>query len=133
MNQKTALSWCHTSPRVFESRYNFAAKLKGMTPEELKEKVENTSGIVLYFKNDRCAPCMALRPKVEELVAAQFPEMEFLILDTVEQPTLSSAYNVFANPTILVFFEGKEYVRKSKYIGTSELGQEIDRFYQMVF
>jgi len=32
-----------------------------------------------------------------------------------------------------VFFEGREYVRKSKYIGTSELAQEIDRLYQMVF
>ena len=104
-----------------------------MTPEELKEKVAASPGIVLYFKNDRCAPCMALRPKVEELVYAQFPKMEFLILDTVEQPLLSSEYNVFANPTILVFFEGKEYVRKSKYIGTSELGQDMSRFYNMVF
>ena len=104
-----------------------------MTPEELKQKVADARGIVLYFKNDKCAPCMALRPKVEELVYNQFPEMEFVILDTVRQPLLSSAYNVFANPTILVFFEGKEYIRKSKYIGTNELAQEIDRFYQMVY
>jgi len=104
-----------------------------MTPEELKEKVAHTSGLVLYFKNDMCAPCMALRPKVEELVQLQFPKMEFLIVDTVEQPLLSSTYNVYANPTILVFFEGREYIRKSKYIGTSELEQEMDRLYQMVF
>lgn len=104
-----------------------------MTPEELKEKIAQTPGLVLYFKNDMCAPCMALRPKVEELVQLQFPKMEFLIVDTVEQPLLSSAYNVYANPTILVFFEGREYIRKSKYIGTSELEQEIDRLYRMVF
>lgn len=104
-----------------------------MTPEELKEKVASTTGIVLYFKNDKCAPCMALRPKIEELVLNQFPKMEFLILDTMQQPLLSSAYNVFANPTILVFFEGKEYIRKSKYIGTNELAEDISRFYQMVF
>jgi thioredoxin-like negative regulator of GroEL len=104
-----------------------------MTPEELRQKVAGTPGIVVYFKNDRCAPCMALRPKVEELIIHQFPEMEFLIVDTVQQPLLAGEYNVFANPTILVFFEGKEYIRKSKYIGTSELEQEISRFYQMVF
>ncbi|UTW65789.1 thioredoxin family protein [bacterium SCSIO 12643] len=104
-----------------------------MTPEELKEKIAQTPGLVLYFKNDMCSPCMALRPKVEELVQLQFPKMEFLIVDTVEQPLLSSAYNVYANPTILVFFEGREYIRKSKYIGTSELEQEIDRLYRMVF
>ena len=104
-----------------------------MTPEELKAKVASTPGIVLYFKNDLCSPCLALRPKIEELIHSQFPKMEFLILDTVQQPLLSSEYNVFANPTILVFFEGREYIRKSKYIGTSELEQEIDRLYQMVF
>jgi len=104
-----------------------------MTPEELREKVANTPGIVLYFKNDRCAPCMALRPKIEELIQSQFPSMEFMIVDTVQQPLLSSEYNVFANPTILVFFEGREYIRKSKYIGTSELEQDIERLYQMVF
>tara|TARA_R110002050_G_scaffold300621_3_gene471028 strand:+ start:2252 stop:2572 length:321 start_codon:yes stop_codon:yes gene_type:complete len=104
-----------------------------MTPEELKEKVANTPGLVVYFKNDRCSPCLALRPKVEELVRLQFPKMEFLIVDTVQQPLLSSEYQVFANPTILVFFEGREYIRKSKYIGTSELGEEINRLYQMVF
>ncbi len=104
-----------------------------MTVEELREKVKNTPGLVLYFKNDRCAPCMALRPKIEELVLSQFPKMEFEIVDTVQQPLLSSEFNVFANPTILVFFEGKEYIRKSKYIGTSELEEEIVRFYRMVF
>ena len=104
-----------------------------MTPEELKQKVASTPGIVLYFKNDKCAPCMALRPKVEELIQSQFPKMEFVIVDTVKEPTLSSAYNVFANPTILVFFEGREYIRKSKYIGTQELAQEIERLYQMVY
>jgi thiol-disulfide isomerase/thioredoxin len=104
-----------------------------MTPEELKEKVANTPGIVLYFKNDLCSPCLALRPKIEELVNIQFPKMEFLIVDTVQQPLLSSEYQVFANPTILVFFEGREYIRKSKYIGTSELEQDISRLYTMVF
>jgi thiol-disulfide isomerase/thioredoxin len=104
-----------------------------MTPAELKDKVSQTSGLVIYFKNDKCAPCLALRPKVEELIQLQFPKMEFLIVDTVEHQLLSSEYNVYANPTILVFFEGREYIRKSKYIGTSELEQDIERLYRMVF
>lgn len=104
-----------------------------MTPTELKGKVSASSGIVVYFKNDKCAPCMALRPKVEELLQNDFPKMDFVIVDTVDQPLLASEFNVFANPTILVFFEGREYIRKSKYIGTGELAQEISRLYEMVF
>lgn len=104
-----------------------------MTPTALKETIAKTKGIVVYFKNDRCAPCMALRPKVEALVNMEFPELEFLMVDTVQEPLLASAFNVFANPTILVFFEGKEYIRKSKYIGMAELSNEMNRLYTMVF
>ena len=104
-----------------------------MTVQELSNQVANAKGIVLYFKNNQCPPCQILRPKVESLIAEKFPTIDFKIIDAVENPLLSSVYNVFGNPTILVFFEGKEYIRKSKYIAISELEQEINRLYQMVF
>ena len=104
-----------------------------MSPDELKNKVTNASGIVLYFKNDACAPCLALRPKVQNLIETEFPKMEFTIVDTAQEPMLSSAYSVYSNPTILVYFEGKEYIRKSKNIGVGELSKEIERLYNMVF
>jgi thioredoxin-like negative regulator of GroEL len=104
-----------------------------MDVDDLKKEISNAPGILVYFKNDKCAPCMVLRPKVEELVANEFPALKFVVVDTMESPLLSGTFNVFANPTILVFFEGKEYIRKSKYIGISELGQEIQRIYSMVF
>lgn len=104
-----------------------------MTVQELKSIVSDQKGVVVYYKSDTCAPCMVLRPKVQDLIRNNFPEMEFVLVDTVMNPELSAAFNVFANPTILVFFEGKEYIRKSKYIGVSELDQEIERIYKMVF
>ena len=59
--------------------------------------------------------------------------MEMIVVDSFESPLLAGQYNVFSNPTILVFFDGKEFIRKSKYIAVSELQSEIDRYYQMVF
>ena len=103
-----------------------------MTVEELKNTVSNTKAIVLYFKNEQCPPCQVLRPKVEDLIRKEFPSMVFQVVDTVENPLLASTYHVFSNPTILVFFEGKEYIRKSKYIAISELEQEINRLYQLM-
>ena len=103
-----------------------------MKAEELANQVANARGIVLYFKNTHCPPCQVLRPKVETLISEKFPRMDFQIIDTLENPLLSGLYNVFSNPTILVFFEGKEYIRKSKYITLSELEQGINRLYQMM-
>lgn len=104
-----------------------------MTPEELNQKIKNARGVLVYFKNDFCAPCKALRPKVSDLMEQEFPKMEMVIVDTVTHPALAGQYNVFGNPTILVFFEGREYIRKSKYISMPELQGEVERLYQMVF
>ncbi len=104
-----------------------------MTPEELEIKIKESQGVLVYFKNDFCGPCAALRPKVMELIEQKFPKMEMEIVDSFTNPSLAGQYNVFGNPTLLVFFEGREYIRKSKYISMPELQGEIERLYEMVF
>lgn len=104
-----------------------------MTPDELAIKIKESQGVLVYFKNDFCGPCAALRPKVTELIKKSFPKMEMEIVDSFTNPSLVGQYNVFGNPTLLVFFEGREYIRKSKYISMPELKGEIERYYKMVF
>ena len=104
-----------------------------MTPEELENKIKESQGVLVYFKNDFCGPCVALRPKVADLIEADFSKMEMVIVDSFTNPSLAGQYNVFGNPTLLVFFEGREYIRKSKYISMPELQGEIERYYKMVF
>ena len=101
--------------------------------QNIKETISREAAVLVYFKNDMCAPCMALRPKVEELISSKFPEMKFIVVDSVENPELNGEFQVFANPTLLVFFDGKEYIRKSKYVSIPELEAEIGRLYGMMF
>ena len=101
--------------------------------ENIREVISQEAAVLVYFKNDQCAPCMALRPKVEELLTDEFPEIKFIIVDSVENPELNGEFQVFANPTLLVFFDGKEYIRKSKYVSIPELKAEIGRLYGMMF
>lgn len=104
-----------------------------MNPEELEIKIKESQGVLVYFKNDFCGPCVALRPKVSDLIESKFSKMEMEIVDSFTNPSLAGQYNVFGNPTLLVFFEGREYIRKSKYISMPELQGEIERLYEMVF
>ena len=104
-----------------------------MTPEELEKNIKESQGVLVYFKNDFCGPCAALRPKVSNLISSKFPRMEMVIVDSFTNPSLAGQYNVFGNPTLLVFFEGREYIRKSKYISMPELQGEVERLYDMVF
>ena len=107
--------------------------------EEIKEltslqlEVQKELGVVVYFYNDDCAPCISLRPKVEQLVNDEFPKMKMLWVNSKDQPTIPINYSVFANPTILLFFDGKETKRFSKYVSVGELENAIDRYYTLIF
>lgn len=97
-----------------------------------EEYIRQGISFVLYFYNDSCAPCVALRPKVESLIKNKFPKLELLFVNAAENPAETARHQVFASPTILAFFEGREYIRESKYISIDELEAKIDRYYQLM-
>lgn len=103
------------------------------TLDELKSLIETEKGLMAYFYSDRCAPCISLRPKVELMTTEDFPEMKFVLINSEKYPEIPAAFGVFANPAILVFFEGQEFRRYSKYISINQLGSDIERIYNMVF
>ena len=100
---------------------------------ELAALNESSEAVLLYFYNDSCAPCVALRPKVEEMVSEQFPKMSHTYINSAQFPELSASNGVFASPTILIFFDGKETFRVSKYVSISELAGRIGRYYELMF
>jgi thiol-disulfide isomerase/thioredoxin len=100
---------------------------------EIESLIADNTAVMLYFYNDNCAPCKILRPKVQELVKDNFPNIEFRLINAEQFPATSAQYGVFASPTLVVFFEGKEYIRESKNIAISELHDKIERIYNMVF
>ncbi|MFH1119687.1 MAG: thioredoxin family protein [Bacteroidota bacterium] len=89
--------------------------------------------LLLYFYNDSCAPCVALRPKVETMMMENFPEMDHAYINAAQFPELAASNGVFASPTIIVQFDGKENFRVSKYISIDELAGRIGRYYGMLF
>jgi thioredoxin-like negative regulator of GroEL len=101
--------------------------------KQLRETIQLEPGVVVYFFNDDCPPCISLRPKVESLVADRFPEMKLLWVNSKSSPEIPVSFGVFANPAILIFFEGKEFRRFSKYVSIPELEQAIARYYEMIF
>jgi len=100
---------------------------------EFHEILSNNKAVLVYFSNDACNVCKVLKPKVEEMLDANFPEIQMYYVDTVLTPDISAQYTVFTIPTIVVFFEGKEIIRKSRHIGVDQLQSEIERPYSIFF
>lgn len=104
-----------------------------MDVDALNEIIESESAVAVYFSAPNCGVCHALKPKIEELFSDQFPLVEFIHIALDKSPGISGEYGVFSAPTLLVFFEGKEYLRKVRLMGIMELQDKIARPYKMVF
>lgn len=103
------------------------------TVEEIEELVNNLPAVLLYFYSDNCAPCLSLRPKVVELVCDRFPRIRIGFVNGEKDRSLTARFNVFAFPTLILFFEGKEYYRGSKYLAIPQLAEKINKPYLLLF
>ncbi len=101
--------------------------------EEFLKLKESVPALLGYFSTEACNVCKVLKPKVEELIQAEFPKIRLIYIKSDILPEVAAKNQVFAAPTILVFFEGREYIRKSRNIGIGELQKEIERPYSMMF
>jgi len=104
-----------------------------ISTEVLQKEIEQSAAVLVYFYSDRCAPCISLRPKVENLLQESFPEMKLKYIDSEKQPKIAAQHSVFANPTLLLFFDGHEHTRLSKYVSISQLSEIIGRPYHLLF
>lgn len=103
------------------------------TIEQTEKLVAENPAALLYFYNDNCAPCISLRPKVIKLITEEFPKMELAFINSAYHPEVAARYSSFTNPTLILFFDGREYRRESKYISIPQLSETISRPYEMIF
>jgi thioredoxin-like negative regulator of GroEL len=99
--------------------------------DALKGIINKAENLLVYFYNNDCAPCLSLRPKVEELINSRFPKMDMVYIDASQFPELISEYHAYSHPVLIFFFEGKEYLRYSKYVSMNELSESIGRIYDL--
>jgi thioredoxin-like negative regulator of GroEL len=104
-----------------------------MNIKMLQQFIAEEAAVALYFYSDACAPCKILRPKVEELLSTKYPGIKLTFINATEENAIAAGFDVYSAPVILVFFEGKEYIRESKNISISELDDKIGRLYAMLF
>jgi thioredoxin 1 len=99
-----------------------------MTDKDIQEKITSCHLILAYFSQPACTVCKTLRPKVETLVAG-YQGIEFQYIDTLTCPLLRGQYMIFAVPTILLFYKGKEVKRWSRFLSVREIRAELERYW----
>jgi len=104
-----------------------------LNEEEFNKIIKENLGVLIYFSRKSCNVGNALEPKVENLLEENYPKIPFYFVDMDKTPIITAKYNVFVEPTILVLFDGKEAIRKSRVFSIEELSNAINRIYKIAF
>lgn len=60
-----------------------------------------------------CGPCKMMAPVFEQAADKLQPRMQLAKVNTEEQQTLATQYNIRSIPTLAIFKQGKEIARKA--------------------
>lgn len=93
--------------------------------ETLKEKVNQEGITLVYFGQPTCSVCHSLKPQIKEKFASLSDDIQFLDVDTTIVPEVSGEYQVMGVPIILLFVDGREYLRRARFIRVNELFEDV--------
>jgi len=87
---------------------------------------------LVYLSTNDCGACGALLPKIESM-AKEFPKLKAFHISLPQHPELVAPMAVYAAPTIIVYFDGKEQIRKSGRFSIDEIRNPLERIYNLFF
>lgn len=102
------------------------------TIEEIEQTIKENLAVMVYFSAPTCNVCHALKPKLLEAIDANFKEFEVVSVDTSVSQDIAAHFSVFTIPTVLVFLDGREFLRKSRHMSVDEVIREIKRPYEIM-
>lgn len=101
--------------------------------DDFQARLRQQAGVLAYFSTPGCNVCKSLKPKIADLLEARFPKMARVYVDCEDSPAIAGQYQVFAVPTILGFFDGREWLRKGRALSMAELASDLQRPYELLF
>lgn len=102
------------------------------TLESINQTLTTNDAVMLYFSAPSCNVCHALKPKLTEAIMDNFPTFVIESINISETPEIASQFSVFTIPTVLIFFQGREFLRKSRHMSVGEVTDAIARPYNLM-
>lgn len=106
--------------------------LRMQTIESIEQTLREHPAVMLYFSAPTCNVCHALKPKLIEALDENFKTFEIISIDISVSPDIASHYSVFAIPTVLIFLDGREFLRKSRHLSVNAVIDEVRRPYDIM-
>lgn len=113
------------NPSSSLSNVSFIAKITDISsPDELYAQIGKNQTLVVDFYSPYCGPCKELAPKIENAAENYSGKISFLTVDVTRFPELTSNYNVYGVPTLLIFDKQGKVIKKAS--GVNEIQKVLE-------
>jgi len=100
--------------------------------ENIEKSIQENLAVMVYFSAPTCNVCHALKPKLLEAIDENFKEFVIEDVDISVSEDIAPHFGVFTIPTVLIFLDGQEFMRKSRYMSVREIVCDLHRPYSMI-
>ena len=83
----------------------------------------------LFISQPNCSVCHSLLPQVQALMA-NYTEIHMGHINASEVTEVAGRFSIFTVPVLLLFVEGKEYIREARIVHMQLLEEKIDKIYK---
>lgn len=102
------------------------------TTEQINSVINTGEPVLIYFSGENCSVCKVLKPKIEQEVIKNFPKFKLYEVKTDIYKELTSQFTVFSIPTVLIFFDRKEFKRYGRNMSIPLFIEELERPYNLM-
>lgn len=96
------------------------------TYQEYETFIQDNPMTLIYYSTLLCGVCHVMKPQVESLLE-NYPEIQAREVIMDELPEISAQQTIFSAPTVILYVEGKEFVRQSGYLRLDQLNDLLLR------
>ncbi|WEB82232.1 thioredoxin family protein [Vagococcus lutrae] len=94
--------------------------------ETVKQHIADEKLSLLYIGQKNCSVCHGLKPQIQKIMS-EFPDVYTMEVDAMDVPEVAGEFQVLTVPVVLLFVEGKEYLRKARIIQTAQFKAEVEK------
>lgn len=99
--------------------------------EEIEHFITENELSFLYTSRPNCSVCAGLLPQVRELME-DYPEVKLAHINADVVPEVAGKFSIFTIPVLLLFLNGKEYIREARIVHMELLDEKINKIYKNV-
>lgn len=99
------------------------------TLEQVESFMNENTLAFLYISQPNCSVCHGLLPQVERLLET-FPHIHTAHVQTNELPAIAGRLSIFTVPVLLLFVEGKEFIREARIVHLDQLEEKLTSIYE---